>query len=654
MNEQDLIIGIDLGNGSCQLSFFNTDKMEPESCDDFSIESSNSPLQLIDQVIRNRFGEEVSEKKIYMTLTYHDIPEELLEEISHFKERSGLQIVSFDIIEHDLACEYHIVSMEGNISARDVGVFEFGNDYVYYQHYSVSDQNIQCISAERSVDLSSFFTGISIGSADPESVDKAFVKAIDHAVSGKNISSFFIVGDEGFLENGPVILKRSLQKLCAMKRRVFIGNNLYVSGACYYSCYRAGLLDRPDMVLLTGEKSAYEVYMMTLQGRKAHKTVLLPAGNMWDSSDCTVDIIIGDVDHIVVRLRDLITGEEKRACIVFDGLPERPSKMTRIRLETGKTKTGYRVHAADLGFGELCRSSGMTWDLLIDPDGSSPETDAAEEGFIIQVDIPSEGLYAVMPVTGIRIYTIEELCRYIADYLDVIGDDFFDMKLYSFIDAVSRNTSLSAYIRGDSRSSLRDRIKRLMLSVDYFNQTEINSILQGLQALQRLPVFQRIKKSADMCLKSGRYLSALKQYHHLTVSGDVDRESISPEYLADIYHGMGIASLRLHCPLQALDCMEKAADCSGAEKDVKNYVYMLSICGHKVPYKGIDLKYHITADMVKQWQEEAEKVSENYLSSDRGMKLREKLDLKINRRMSDYSDFVNAFVNSEREKYRVL
>lgn len=191
--------------------------------------------------------------------------------------------------------------------------------------------------------------------------DELFLAQVKEVMTGENYSSVYLIG-EAFDKEW---MQRSLQFLCK-KSHVFQGNNLYTKGACYASMEQgqpAGkekfLYNGPDMI-----EHNIGMQMRTRAGEHYHNMVT--AGVHYCMGDYSCEFLLEDTQHVVLIAKS-VRGAEAAYTIELTGLPKRPAKGTRIRMELDfLSKDKCKAKIDDLGMGELCPSSGKKWEAVIE------------------------------------------------------------------------------------------------------------------------------------------------------------------------------------------------------------------------------------------------------------------------------------------------
>ena len=154
---------------------------------------------------------------------------------------------------------------------------------------------------------------------------------------------------------------QSIKFLC-FKRHAYQGKNLYSKGACYAAMERSGLI--ADRGILFGGRDMIRVNLameMRIRG-KEELYPLVNAGINWYEAHHTCEFIPDGENELRLTSRPITGGEPVLHILRLSGIPKRPNRATRLRMTVYFTAADCCVvEIEDLGFGELCRTSGLTW-----------------------------------------------------------------------------------------------------------------------------------------------------------------------------------------------------------------------------------------------------------------------------------------------------
>ena len=193
-------------------------------------------------------------------------------------------------------------------------------------------------------------------------LDQAFYSFIQETLGNELYSSIQITG-KGF---DPRWAKKSVAHLCMQKRKVFYGNNLFAKGAC-----AAGKEKKEDKNLkgyryMSPALVLKDVGMdMRVMGAPAYYP-LIEAGKNWYECKAQCEMILDDTSDLIFVVGTYGEKQKKKVVMSLPGLPQRPNKTTRLSLSLSYTsQEKCEVVVKDLGFGDMFPSSGKVWTELV-------------------------------------------------------------------------------------------------------------------------------------------------------------------------------------------------------------------------------------------------------------------------------------------------
>lgn len=196
-----------------------------------------------------------------------------------------------------------------------------------------------------------------------ERIDELILQKLRDAFSGKAISTIFLVGD-GFSDEWCV---KTLQFL-TFGRRVFQGKNLYSKGACYCGADKVQpkAINKTHIFLGHDKLKGNTGMKMRVRGKDQY-VVLVDAGENWYSSTAEYEFILESGRDVEIIVTPLDGSRQRIETIELPGLPMRPDRASRLRLEADfKSDILMHVKITDLGFGEFYLATGKVWEKDIE------------------------------------------------------------------------------------------------------------------------------------------------------------------------------------------------------------------------------------------------------------------------------------------------
>lgn len=253
----------------------------------------------------------------------------------------------FSVIDHQESFYYYALSQKEELWLHDTVLFDYEKtDLKYYymerntktrpQLVTVKEQNFGPLLGKK---------------------DTAFLDILPQAFGKRIYSSVYLTG-EGFEGSW---MEESLRYLCS-GRRVFLGKNLYSKGACYAAAI-AGHVQPWRFVYIGENELKLNISLKVHTAGELEFYSLISAGENWYEAFGECEILLSGNPEIDFWLQAADSREAKIDTLELTDLPERPERMTRLRITAKPVSDAVvRVTIRDLGFGEIYRSSDKSWE----------------------------------------------------------------------------------------------------------------------------------------------------------------------------------------------------------------------------------------------------------------------------------------------------
>lgn len=415
------ILGYDLNEKYCQISFYDEKKNEPETLE---ISSENYQIPLVlgycddewiygksaqilaqmdgDNIITDLFDRAMHREKIEIAGKKYDSVWLLAKFISLTLEKfKDIEVITFTSPKTDVDMSKMMKAIGRNLglAKENVHVQDYKESFCYYMFYQpkelwqyesalfyCDEQKINaCMLKKLHVTnvkgKEMFVTVDEVASAEirelealssimneenAKTADESFQAFIRNVFEKKVISSVFLTGD-GFEKNW---YPNSLKMLCN-GRRAFIGNNLYSKGACYTSVRKCrGYASGP--VYLDETRMTEQISLrMRVDGKEGWHPIVA-WGKRWYEADGQWEVILEDTSDIEVHIESLAGEELQVETISLEGLEERRDYSLRFQIAVMflDEKT-CKITLRDVGFGEFYPSTGFYTEKVIYLGGSN-------------------------------------------------------------------------------------------------------------------------------------------------------------------------------------------------------------------------------------------------------------------------------------------
>jgi hypothetical protein len=190
--------------------------------------------------------------------------------------------------------------------------------------------------------------------------DAQFKSFIENVFEKKVVSSVYLTG-EGFENNW---YPNSLKVLCN-GRRAFLGNNLYSKGACYTSIRRCRDYNEGPVYLDETTMTEQICLRMRVNGKEGWYPIVA-WGMHWYEADGQWEVILEDTSDIEIHVDSLLGDEFRVETISLEGLPERRDYSLRLQVSVMfLDERTCRLTFKDVGFGNFFPPSDFQVEKVI-------------------------------------------------------------------------------------------------------------------------------------------------------------------------------------------------------------------------------------------------------------------------------------------------
>ena len=412
---QGNIIGYEINEKTCQISFYNDQQLEPETLES---ESDNYQIPLIIGKLRDTwaYGKEakrlvsISEGFTVTRLLERSLDGEKVEfgedtydavwllskfiqmSLQAFPKIDGIVFTVPELTE-ELAKLLRGIAVRMNIDKQHIFIQDYKEsfcNYLFYQPKELWQYEAALFCCDRNEikaymlrrlkpglggGKTTFVTVDEVASAHMKELaavypvlnedkareaDSMFCKFIEGVFDKRIVSSVFLTG-EGFENNW---YPNALRLLCN-GRRAFIGNNLYSKGACFTS-YRKMYMQVEDPVYLSDGKLTDQITLnLRVNGQEMWYSIV-SWGAQWYESNNQWEVLLEKVEDIELHIESLVQGTVRTEVIPMDKFPRRSEYAMRLMIETlFMDEKTCKIIVRDMGFGEFYPATDFQKEKII-------------------------------------------------------------------------------------------------------------------------------------------------------------------------------------------------------------------------------------------------------------------------------------------------
>lgn len=171
---------------------------------------------------------------------------------------------------------------------------------------------------------------------------------------------------------------------------------------------------------------------------------------------------------------------------------------------------------------------------------------------------PIASLPYYLEKAGVNLYSMEELCFYIAGNAYLLDKGFMSEELCTWVEKQMGLYKLADRLRDIMRSKglLSDFAETILRQTVYLEEAEIAQALKTLREMEEKSDFECGKIRADRLMEQDKYLGAVYEYKRLLDSEEAVGQNAL--LLGNLWHNLGTAYARLFLFEEACDCYDRA------------------------------------------------------------------------------------------------
>jgi len=369
-----LIVGIDIGQESSQICYYDEQQRQPVSV---------SVVNSVDNRQKYQFGFMLSGanqdnlKELLCTLlallpkngrkagerdnicvTVSDFSKPVLEKLSAAVQLTGYAKENWSFISHEEAYAYYAFSQKKELYVNGAVLLDYREDGLHTHYMTIVKKSGQeMIPEESHVYSSEMICSVPQRRKTLAQAEKELIHCVQDALKDKIVSAVYLTGTGFEAENLP---KELTHVLCA-RRKAFAGQNLFVKGAAYAALKEDTSAGHSSGRLLACRNRITTGLELNIKERGEEKRFrMVRPGTNWYEAGRSVELILEDMRTIPVILHRCDTGHEWTQEIDISAIPFRQGRMTRVAFEVRFDSDSHCVvRIEDMGFGGFVKSSGV-------------------------------------------------------------------------------------------------------------------------------------------------------------------------------------------------------------------------------------------------------------------------------------------------------
>lgn len=351
-----LIAGIDIAEKTIQAGIYDSTKGVIRTVNLLPEGKEKQPDEVypVNKLVAEclRLSNETQVKSVCITL-----PEFYMDELNRVRdelEGAGISGDKWQLISKAESFAYYAYSQKRELYSSGVALFDYGSKGIRCDMLAIRKKDNNNYLLQESTDYTSKAICNAASDGNIDGVEDELCNMAEEYFAKRPVSSAYLTGSGFNVEKLPP----KFAKLMVIRRKAFVGQNLYCKGACLCALEAVKPRIFSDVTMLLDNRVKYGIETDIVQYGKDKRFRIIKPGTNWYMADRTMEYMLDDLRKITLKI---ITPDNRYYDEVIDisEIPFREGMTTRISMNI-KFMSADRclVSIKDMGFGDFFKSSG--------------------------------------------------------------------------------------------------------------------------------------------------------------------------------------------------------------------------------------------------------------------------------------------------------
>lgn len=255
-------------------------------------------------------------------------------------------------------------------------------------------------------------------------------------------------------------------------------------------------------------------------------------------------------------------------------------------------------------------------------------------------------------LTGMNVYSLEELGYYLYHNIYTISLDDFDKTFFQWVEQELKREDLAEKWKEIRRvsSDIKDIVVSVLCATDYFGKLEIESLIKTVDDINNMPSIERRKIEADNYMRYQDYDKAMHVYKEILVSDEA--KQISAKNFGNIIHNMGVIHVHMKCFEIAEREFKQAYSLNQDEESLREYFYLLKLQHKDKLFLQEVLNFNLSEETVKDIVKQLEDILDEAEKTKEYQKLLRLPEVKEQGRVGEYYYTIDSMIFNWKQQYK--
>lgn len=271
--------------------------------------------------------------------------------------------------------------------------------------------------------------------------------------------------------------------------------------------------------------------------------------------------------------------------------------------------------------------------------------------FILCTGMPAKEPY-YFTLTGIKVYSIEELGYYLYHNIYTVQLEDFSEKLFNWIQYDLNMEEFAEKCRDirEKSDDIKDIVVSILCATDYFTKLELEGLIKTIDKINGLSSIEKQKIKADNFLKYEDYENAITEYESIIASEE--SSAFSAESFGNILHNLAVAHVQVKAFERAKEEFKRAYELNHNEETKKEFFFLLKLQKQEKEFLKEILNFNLPPEEVQGYLGELEGILQEAEQAAEYKKILNLPKLKDSGKVGEYYYAIDTMIFNWKQKYK--
>lgn len=258
----------------------------------------------------------------------------------------------------------------------------------------------------------------------------------------------------------------------------------------------------------------------------------------------------------------------------------------------------------------------------------------------------------IFPESQIELYTIEEVCYYVFNYIDTMEKEDFDESLVEWLrkQAELEETANKIERLVRNKNSLKDIVVTLLCACDYYKEEEVRSLIRVIDQLEGMSFYDKCRQKCNRFLRNAKYKEA-ERFLYDVLKTELEKKLSREEY-GNLLHNLAVVHVHTASYSEAAKELKEAFERNHREETLKQYLMALQLSGQNELYEKEQIRLEIPKELTDSVRAVLEQNMKEAEESAEYEKLQQIAVMRREGQMSNYYDAVTNTIERWKQEYK--